>query len=88
MFHAVVKIGSSQFTVEPDQIILAPKPQIDRVIYPQSSRVSVENLGSVKGPKVHTAKYKAKSRYHKAHGHRAVLYRLKITEINSVKPAS
>lgn len=86
--QAIIKIGSSQFQVEQDQTILAPKSQIDKVLYPQGSKVSVENLGKIKGPKVHTAKYKAKSRYHKAHGHRAVFYRLKITEINSVKPAS
>ncbi|MBI2008576.1 bL21 family ribosomal protein [Candidatus Amesbacteria bacterium] len=85
MSPAVVKIGASQFSVEPGQIILASKPQIDSVVYPPDSQVLAENLGPVKGPKVQTLKYKAKSRYHKTHGHRAVLYRLQITGITSVK---
>lgn len=85
--QAIIKIGSSQFQVEPGLEILAPRPQVDQVLYPHSYQVLVENLGPVKGPKIRTAKYKAKSRYHKTTGHRTVFHRLKITEVLSVKPA-
>jgi ribosomal protein L21 len=84
--QAIVKIGSSQFQVEPGLEILALKPQIDQVLYPQGYQVLVENLGTVKGVKVRTQKYKAKSRYHKTTGHRTIFHRLKITEVQPVKP--
>ena len=88
MSQAVIKIGASQFSVEPGSVVLALKPQIDKVIYPDNTQVEIENLGQLKGPKIRTLKYHAKSRYRKVTGHRSVLYRLKITEIKSVKPAS
>ncbi|TSC88337.1 MAG: hypothetical protein G01um101416_5 [Microgenomates group bacterium Gr01-1014_16] len=86
--QAIIKIGSSQFQVEPGLEILAPKPQVDRVLYPEAYQVLVENLGLVKGPKIRTSKYKAKSRYHKTIGHRTVFHRLKVTEVKPVKSAS
>lgn len=47
-----------------------------------------EVLEQVKGPKIRVAKFKAKVRYRRVHGHRQALTRVKIDKINAVREKS
>lgn len=92
--QAVIQIGSSQYLVQPGTEIRSSRPQVDRILLlisdqhvslgqpdlPQA-QVSFENVGQIKGPKITTVKYKAKSRYRRVRGFRPLLYRLKILDI-------
>lgn len=93
--QAVVKSGKSQFVVSEGQELLLDTPQIEQVLLvidgdkvhvgqPEvaGASVKISEAVQVKGPKVRSFKFKAKSRYRKAHGFRAKLYRVKVDSIS------
>ena len=59
-----------------DSRVLVGQPTLSDV------HVSVELLDRVKGDKVRTAKYKAKSRYRKVRGFRPLYHKIKIGQID------
>lgn len=79
--QAIVKIGSSQYIVEPGQEILADRGKIDAVLFPDGAKVTVKDLGKIKGKKIRVAKFKAKSRYRKVRGFKPVYHKIKIEKI-------
>ena len=92
--QAIVKIGSSQYLVEPGQKYLVDRPQVDQVLLvidgdkvlvgqPQvtGAEVIIKDLGEVKGDKIRVSKFKAKSRYKKTVGFRPVYHQIEIVEI-------
>ncbi len=79
--QAIVKIGSSQYIVEPGQELLADRGKIDAIIFPDRAKVTIKDLGVVKGQKVRVAKFKAKSRYRKVRGFKPVYHKIKIEKI-------
>lgn len=79
--QAIIKIGTSQYIVEPDQELLVDRPRVDAVLFPEKAKVTIKDLGVVKGKKVRVAKYKAKSRYRKVRGFRSVYHKIKIEKI-------
>lgn len=79
--QAIVKIGSSQYIVDPGQELLADRGRIDAVLYPEGAKVTIKDLGEVKGKKIRSAKYKAKSRYRKVRGFKPVYHKIKIEKI-------
>ncbi len=95
--HAVVKIGTTQYLVKEETEVLAPKnAKLESVLLAfddsqilvgtptlSNVKVTVEDLGEIKGDKVKVSKFKAKSRYHKNTGFRPVFTKLKIKSISS-----
>lgn len=92
--QAIVKIGSSQYLVEPGQQYIVDRPQVDQVLLvidgdkvvvgqPQvtGAQVTIKDLGEVKGEKIRVSKFKAKSRYKKTVGFRPVYHLVEITKI-------
>ncbi|MEK7091313.1 MAG: bL21 family ribosomal protein [Patescibacteria group bacterium] len=79
--QAIIKIGSSQYIVEPGQELLVDRGQIDTVLYPDGAKVAIKDLGEIKGRKIRVAKYKAKSRYRKVRGFKPVYHKIKIEKI-------
>ena len=79
--QAIVKIGSSQYIVEPGQEFLADRGKIDAVLFPDGAKVSIKDLGEVMGRKIRMVKYKAKSRYRKVRGFKPVYHKIKIEKI-------
>jgi large subunit ribosomal protein L21 len=80
--------------VSEGQELLLDTPQIDQVLMVidgdktwvgqpevKGATVKISEGSLVKGPKVRSFKYKAKSRYRKVHGFRAKLYRVKVDSI-------
>lgn len=107
--QAVIKIGSTQYLVEPGQDVLVDhltkpekslvfsevlllidgnKVQVGKPFIPDA-RVKATMFGDQKGEKIRVAKFKAKSRYRKAVGFRAVYSRIKIDtiEVSPLSPA-
>jgi len=91
---AIVKSGKSQFIVSEGQELLLDTPQIEQVLMVldgnktfvgtpevKGATVKVTQLAEVKGPKIRSFKFKAKSRYRKIHGFRAKLFRVKVDSI-------
>lgn len=67
-----------------DQVLLkvdGEKVTVGTPVVAKSS-IDAEIIDQVKGEKVRTYIYKAKSRYHKRRGHRQQLTRIKINKIN------
>ncbi len=92
--QAVAKIGKSQYLVEPGQKIQTDTAEVaavllvvdgDQVLVGQpevaGAKVTVDDLGLVKGDKIRVFKFKAKSRYRKSQGFRPVYHRLEIKDI-------
>ncbi len=92
--QAIVKIGSSQYLVEPGHQYTVDRPQVDQVLMvidgdkvlvgqPQvtGAQVIIKDLGEVKGEKIRVSKFKAKSRYKKTIGFRPVYHHIEIVEI-------
>ena len=46
--QAIIKIGSSQYTVEPGQELLADRGQIDAVLFPEGAKVTIKDLEKLK----------------------------------------
>lgn len=82
--QAVVMIGSTQYRVSVGQKLLVAVPSVTGVLmilddkntvvgqpYVEGATVKLKVLGQVKGKKVRTATYKAKSRERKVRGFRA-----------------
>jgi large subunit ribosomal protein L21 len=97
--QAIVKSGKSQFTVSEGQELLLDTPHIEKVLMVSDGDkvwvgnpevagavVKIVEIGQVRGPKVRTLKFKAKSRYRKVKGFRARLFKVKVESI-SVKSA-
>lgn len=79
--QAIIKVGSSQYIVEPGQELLVDHAKVDAVLFPDGAKVAIKDLGQVKGRKVRVAKYKAKSRYRKVRGFKPVYHKIKIEKI-------
>jgi len=92
--QAIVKIGSSQYTVTPGQRLLVDRPQVDGVLMVVDGAsvtvgkpsiadavVQFKVLREVKGKKVRVGKYKAKSRERKVRGFRAQYTEILIEDI-------
>lgn len=79
--QAIIKIGTSQYIVEPDQELLVDRPHVDAVLFPEQAKVTIKDLGVVKGQKVRVAKFKAKSRCRKVRGFKPVYHKIKIEKI-------
>jgi len=92
---ALIKSGNSQVWVEEGQEILLDRAQIDEVLATSDgekinlgqptiagAKITIKDLGTVKGTKVRTVKYKAKSRYTKTTGFRPVFHRVLIEKID------
>jgi len=95
MLQAVVKIGTSQYLVQPGHELLVDRPQIDQIIMivdgekvflDQSTLakadVKISSQGQVKGEKIRVSKFKAKSRYRKTTGFRPLFHKIKIDKID------
>lgn len=75
--------GKPKDKISFDEVLLTHKegkvqignPKIDK------AKVSAEIVEQTKGPKVDIRKFRAKSRYRRAQGHRADLTKIKITSI-------
>ncbi len=98
--QAVIQIGSSQYLVSADQKLRVDRPEVTGVLaildgdktlvgtpYVDGASVKLKILGEVKGPKIRTATFKAKSRERKVRGFRAQLTEVLIEKI-SVKSTS
>lgn len=89
--QAVVKIGSSQYLIQPGLELLVDKPEIEEVllsigddgeVFIKQGKVTIKDLGQEKGDKVRIFKYKAKSRYKKTRGFRPTFHKIKIEKID------
>mgnify|MGYP001585339891 FL=1 len=93
--QALVKIGTSQYLVQPGQELLVDRPQVDAVLLVcdedkvhvgqptvEGATVTLKDLGEIKGDKVRTAKFKAKSRYRKVRGFRPTYHRVKVVKVS------
>jgi large subunit ribosomal protein L21 len=100
---AVIKIGTSQYLVEPGQELLVDHitgPEKELIFnevmlfidganiqvgkpYVANTRVLVTLLEDKKGEKIRVAKFKAKSRYRKVVGFRAIYSRIKVNSIET-----
>lgn len=80
--QAIIRIGSSQFIVEPGQEFLALKAEVDEVLFPQGAKVTVKDMGPVRGEKIRVAKFKAKSRYRKVKGFRATFHKIRVEKVD------
>ncbi len=97
--QAVVKIGTSQYLVQPGQKLLADRSQVDQVLLvvddkggvavgqPEvwGAKVTVEDLGEVKGKKIRVFKYTAKSRRRRAMGFRPKFHQVLVKDIKLSK---
>lgn len=95
--QAVVKIGTTQYLVKEGTEVLAPKnAKLESILLAfddnqvlvgtptlSNVKVTVDNLGEIKGDKVKVSKFKAKSRYRKNTGFRPVFTKLKVKSISS-----
>lgn len=95
---AIVKIGSSQYLVEPGHKYTVDRPEVDQVLLvidgdkvlvgqPQvaGAQVIISDLGEVKGDKIRVSKFKAKSRYKKTVGFRPVYHQIEVKAIKLSK---
>lgn len=93
--QAIVKIGSSQYRVSIGQKLLVDRPQIEGVLmilddkntmvgqpFVKDAVVKLKVLGQVKGKKIRTATYKAKSRERKVRGFRAQYSEVLVEDIS------
>lgn len=92
--QAIVKIGSSQYIVSEGQKILVDRPQVEAVLaiidgdntlvgQPEvkDAKVTISDLGEVRGDKVRISTFKAKSRYRKTRGFRPTYHEIEIKGI-------
>lgn len=70
-----------------DKVLLYTADGVCQIGKPLVSDISVSGkvLGQFKGDKIRVAKFKAKSRYRKVHGHRQLLTRIQIEKIATGK---
>ncbi len=93
--QALVKIGTSQYLVQPGQELLVDRPQVDAILLVcdedrvyvgqpivEGASVILKDLGEIKGDKVRTAKFKAKSRYRKMRGFRSTHHRVEVVKVS------
>lgn len=93
--QALVKIGTSQYLVQPGQELLVDCPQVDAVLLVcdagkvyvgqpvvKGASVILKDLGEIKGEKIRTAKFKAKSRYRKVRGFRPTYHRVEVVKVS------
>jgi len=92
---ALIKSGNSQVWVEEGQEVLLDSPKVDEVLaisdgekvtigqpLVAGAKVTIKDLGTKKGIKIRTVKFKAKSRYIKTTGFRPVFHRVLIEKID------
>lgn len=93
--QAIVKIGSSQYRVSVGQKLLVDRPTVEGVLmilddknisvgkpFVDGAVVKLKVLGQVKGKKIRTATYKAKSRERKVRGFRAQYSEVLVEDIS------
>lgn len=101
MLQAVIKIGTSQYLVQPGQELLVDRSQVDQVLMVidgdqvyldqpslSGAKVVISPQGEVKGDKIRVFKFKAKSRYRKTLGFRPRFTKIKIESISLPKSES
>lgn len=73
-----------------EKVLLYTADGVCQIGKPVLSGVSVSGkvIGQFKGDKIRVAKFKAKSRYRRVHGHRQLLTRVQIENISANQPAT
>jgi len=86
MSIAVIKTGGKQYKVKEGDTILIEKisTEKEKIVFDDilnGKKVEAKIIESLKGPKIHILKFKAKTRYKRTNGHRQQHVKIQIEAI-------